>query len=83
MRDVRERKTKQCFSTALQVGQCFSTALQVEMAMVRFRVGYPRVSGLAGSGSGMIFDPRFSGSGPLNLSGSISDLVFHPWIPNG
>ena len=82
MRDVRERKTKQCFSTALRVGQCFSTAPWVGMAIVQFQVGYPLVSGLAGSGS-MIFDPRFSGSGPLNLSGSISDLVFHPWIPNG
>ena len=55
--------------------------LELGMATERVRVGYPRVSGLAGSGSGMIFDPRFSGSGPLNLSGSISDLVFHPWIP--
>jgi hypothetical protein len=41
--------------------------------------GYPRVSGPAGLGLGMIFRPRFSGSG----SGLVSGLVFHPWISNG
>jgi hypothetical protein len=50
--------------------------------MVRFQVGYPRVSGLADLGSEMIFDPWFSGSGPRNLSGLVLGLVFHPWIPN-
>jgi len=50
------------------------------MAAGRFRVGYPRVSVLAGSGLGMIFHPRFLGSEPRNLSGSVSGLVFHPWI---
>jgi hypothetical protein len=46
----------------------------------RFRVGYPQVLGLVGSGSGMISYPRFSGSGLQNQSGSVSGLVFHPWI---
>jgi len=31
----------------------------------------------------MIFYPRFLGSGPRNLSGSVSGLIFHPWISNG
>ena len=52
--------------------------------MGQFWVEYSRVSGLAGSGSGMIFHPRFSGSGPRNQSGSVLGLVFHPvdiqWI---
>jgi hypothetical protein len=48
----------------------------LRMATGRFRFGYPRVLGLAGSGSGMIFHPRFSGSG------LVSGLVFHPWISN-
>ena len=38
--------------------------LRLRTAMVRFRVGYSRVSSFAGSGSGMISHPRFSGSGP-------------------
>jgi len=59
--------------------------LRLRTAMVRFRVGYSRVSSFAGSGSGsgMISHPRFSGSGPRNLSGSVSGLVFHLQIPNG
>jgi hypothetical protein len=52
----------------------------VRMAMGQFRVGYPRVSGLAGSDSGIISHPRFSGSGPRNPSGLFSGLVFHLWI---
>jgi hypothetical protein len=55
----------------------------LRMAMGRFQVRYPWVSGLAGLGSGMISDPWFSGSGPRNLMGSVSGLVFHPWISNG
>ena len=51
------------------------TTFAVRMAAGRFRVGYPRVSVLAGSVLGMIFHPRFSGS--------VSGLVFHPWISNG
>ena len=42
--------------------------------------GNGAVSGLAGSDSGMISHPRFSGSGPRNQSGSVLGLVFHPWI---
>ena len=57
--------------------------LRLRTAMVRFRVGYSRVSSFAGSDSGMISHPRFSGSGPRNLSGSVSGLVFHLQIPNG
>jgi hypothetical protein len=53
---------------------------RIRMATGWFRVGYPRVSGLVGSGSGMISHSRFSGSGPRNQSGSVSGLVFHPWI---
>ena len=55
----------------------------VRMATGRFRVGYLRVSGLAGLGSGMISHPRFLSSGPRNQSGSVSGLIFHPWISNG
>ena len=57
--------------------------LRLRTAMVRFRVGYSRVSSFAGSGSGMISHPRFSGSGPQNLSSSVSGLAFHLRIPNG
>ena len=42
--------------------------------------GYPWVSGSAGSDLGMVFHSRFLGSGPRNQSGSVSGLVFHPWI---
>jgi hypothetical protein len=55
----------------------------LRMAADRVRGGYPRVSGPAGSGLGMIFRPRFSGSGSGLVSGSVSGLVFHPWISNG
>jgi hypothetical protein len=53
------------------------------MAAGRFPIGYPRVLALVGLGLGMIFHSWFSGSGPRNLSGSVLDLVFHPWIFNG
>jgi hypothetical protein len=43
---------------------------QLRMAADWVRGGYPRVSGPAGSGLGMIFHPRFSGS--------VSGSVFHP-----
>jgi hypothetical protein len=49
------------------------------MAADWFRVGYPRVSDPVGSGLGMVSHPRFSGL----VSGSVSGLVFHPWISNG
>jgi hypothetical protein len=49
------------------------------MAADQIRGGYPRVSGPAGSGLGMISHPRFSGS----VSDLVSSLVFHPWISNG
>jgi hypothetical protein len=52
----------------------------LSMAMGWFWVGYPRVSGLAGLGLVWIFRLRFSGSELRNLSGSVSGLVFHPWI---
>jgi hypothetical protein len=55
----------------------------VEMAADRVRVGYPRVSGPAVSGLGMVFYPRFSVSVSGLVSGSVSGLVFHPWISNG
>jgi hypothetical protein len=58
----------------LHGARCLGVALRspVRMATGRFRVGYPRVSGLAGSGSGMISHPWFSVSGPRNQSGSVS-----------
>ena len=31
----------------------------------------------------MISHPWFSDLGPRKLSGSVSDLIFYPWIPNG
>jgi len=55
----------------------------IRMAMVWFRVGYPRVSSFAGSSSGMISHPQFLGSGPRNFSGSVSGLVFSSGISNG
>ena len=53
----------------------------LRMARGRFQVGYPWVSGLVGSGSGMISHPRFSGSGPRNQSGSVSGSVFPRGYP--
>ena len=56
----------------------------LRMTTDRVWSGYPWVSGSAGSGLGMVFHPRFSGSGPRNQSGSVLGLVFHPvdiqWI---
>jgi hypothetical protein len=50
------------------------------MAADRVRVGYPRVSGPAVSGLGMVSHPQFSVSGLV--SGSVLGLVFHPLISN-
>ena len=54
------------------------------MATGRFRVGYPWVLALAGSGSGMISHPRFSGSGPSKPIGFGFGFGFPPvdiqWI---
>jgi hypothetical protein len=58
-------------------------AVALRMATGRFRIGYPRVTGLMDLGSGMISRLRFLGFGPRNLLGSVSGLVFHPWISNG
>ena len=44
----------------------------------RISVGF----GFCGFGFGMVFHPRFSGSGPRNQSGSVLGFVFHPWISN-
>jgi hypothetical protein len=49
------------------------------MAANQVQNGYPRVSGPAGSGLGMVSHPRFLGS----VSFLVSGLVFHPWISNG
>ena len=62
-------------------GGAVSDELGVRMATGQVRIGYSQVSDLADSGSRMIYHPRFSGSGPQNLSVSISGLVFHPSIP--
>jgi hypothetical protein len=55
----------------------------LEMAADRVRIGYPRVSGLAGSGLGMVSHPRFWVSVSGLVSDSVSGSVFHPWISNG
>jgi hypothetical protein len=55
----------------------------VRMAADRVRGEYPWVSGPAGSGLGMISHSRFSSSVWGLVSGSVSGLVFHPWISNG
>jgi hypothetical protein len=47
------------------------------MAADRVRGGYPRVSGPAGSGLGIVSHPRFSGS----VSGLVSGLVFTRGYP--
>jgi hypothetical protein len=53
------------------------------MAADRVRVGYPRVSGPAVSGLGMVSHSRFSVSVLGLVSGLVSGLIFHPWISNG
>jgi hypothetical protein len=58
------------------LGRCGAIP-SLEMAADRVRVGYPQVSGPAGSGLGMVYHPRFS------VSGLVSGSVFHPWISNG
>ena len=54
------------------------------MATGRFRVGYPRISGFASSGSGMISHPRFLGFGTPKLIGFGFRFGFSPadiqWI---
>ena len=50
------------------------------MATDRVWGGCLWVSDSAGSGLELVFHPRFSSSGPRNHSGSVSGLVFHPWI---
>jgi hypothetical protein len=52
----------------------------LRMAAGWFRVGYLRVSVLAGSGLEIIFYAQFFRVGPWNLTGLISGLVFHRWI---
>ena len=66
-----------------RIGTADLSRRHLRMAVDRVRGGYPWVLGPAGLGLGMIFHPRFSGSGPRNQSGSVSGLVFHPWISNG
>ena len=39
--------------------------------------------GSSGFGFGDDFSSTVFGFGPRNLSGSVSGLIFHPWIPNG
>ena len=39
--------------------------------------------GFCGFGFGDGFSPMVFGFGPRNQSGSVSGLVFHPWISNG
>jgi len=58
-------------------------AAALRMATRQARVGYLRVSGLAGLGSEKIFSPTAFEFGPRNLLGSVSGSVFHIWIPNG
>jgi hypothetical protein len=65
------------------VGAHTRGAIGLEMAADRVWVGYPRVSGPAVSGLGMVSHPRFSVSVSGLVSGSVSGLVFHPWISNG
>jgi hypothetical protein len=43
---------------------CDLRGSDLRMATGQFWVGYPRVSGLVGSGSGVTSHPQFLGSGP-------------------
>ena len=70
-------------SSVADIGGCHTIDAQIRMATDRVWGGYPRVLGSTGLSLGMVFNPRFSGSGPRNQSSSVSGLVFHPWISNG
>jgi hypothetical protein len=72
---LTRKKKDQGFSTTQPLSH---SNIRIEMAADRVWVGYPRVSGPAGSGLGMNSHPQFSVSVSGLVSGSVSGLIFHP-----